>query len=71
MTVIIFYVSSAHQNGGDYDFIIEPLAALPVDPAFWDFLLSSSKQNWSLLVYEQDWLDVAVEKLESLRVRHP
>lgn len=62
---IYYYV----QNGGKYDFIVESEAALPVDQEFWDFLLSSSKDSWNLLVYEQDWLDVEVVKLEALRVR--
>ena len=47
---------------------MEPFASLPVEQAFWDFLLSSSKQEWGLLVYEQDWLDVEVERLVSLQV---
>lgn len=56
------------QNGGDYEFIVEPLASLPVQQEFWDFLMSSSKQSWNLLVYEQDWLDVEVQRLNSLQV---
>jgi hypothetical protein len=57
----------AKQNGGKFDFIIESEASLPVDPDFWDFLLSSSKDSWNLLVYEQDWLYVTVAKLNALK----
>ena len=65
MCICIHYIN---QNGGKFEFIVESEASLPVDPDFWDFLLSSSKNTWGLLVYEQDWLDVAVMKLEALRV---
>ena len=58
------------QNGGKFDFIIESEASLPVDPDFWDFLLSSSKDSWNLLVYEQDWLYVTVDRLNALKVRY-
>ena len=59
---------SPSQNGGKFQFIVEEEASLPVEEAFWDYLLSSSKNNWNLLVYEQDWLDVAVVKLKALQV---
>ena len=42
-----------------FKFIVEEDAALPVDLAFWDYLMASSQTQWSLIVYEQDWLDVA------------
>jgi hypothetical protein len=61
----------AKQNGGKFEFIVESEASLPVEEAFWDFLLSSSKETWNLLVYEQDWLDVAVTRLQALRVGSP
>ena len=40
----------ARQNGGDYDFILEPLndKAIPVQQEFWDFLMKSSKE-WHVL----------------------
>jgi len=47
---------------------VEPLAAVPVEQAFWDFLLSSSKQTWNLMVYEQDWLYVEFSRLASMLV---
>ena len=64
-------VLSHVQNGGKFEFIVESEASLPVEEAFWDFLLSSSKETWNLLVYEQDWLDVAVTRLQALRVGSP
>ena len=47
----------AKQNGGDFDFILEPEngKGIPTEQAFWDFLMKSSKE-WGLSVYEQDWL---------------
>jgi len=42
---------------------------LPVDPSFWDFLLSSSQQEWNLWVYEQDWLFVQYSRVMELLVR--
>jgi hypothetical protein len=57
----------AKQNGGKFEFIVESEASLPVEEEFWDFLFSSSKETWNLLVYEQDWLDVAVTRLQALR----
>ena len=50
---------------------MESEASLPVEEEFWDFLFSSSKETWNLLVYEQDWLDVAVTRLQALRVSSP
>ena len=46
----------AKQNGGNFDFIIDGNLALPNDSSFWQYLLSSSKLQWDLFVYEQDWL---------------
>ena len=57
------------QNGGDYDFILGEKAALPLDATFWDYLLSSSKKEWHLLVYEQDWLYVEFSDVNQLQVR--
>ena len=49
----------AKQNGGEFDFIIEPDShqglAMPTEQRFWDYLMSSSLE-WGLKVYEQDWL---------------
>ena len=39
-----------------------------MEEEFWDYLFSSSKNTWGLLVYEQDWLDVTIIKLQALRV---
>ena len=51
-----------------FKFIVEEDAALPVDPAFWDYLMASSQTQWSLIVYEQDWLDVQFPKTKALHV---
>ena len=47
----------AKQNGGDWDFIVEPEnhKSIPVEQGFWDYLMESSRA-WGLKVYEQDWL---------------
>jgi hypothetical protein len=47
----------ATQNGGDYEFIVEPGAqmAIPLSQRFWDDLLRNATQ-WGMNVYEQDWL---------------
>lgn len=49
----------AKQNGGKWDFILEPNShkglAFPLQQEFWDWLLSDAKK-WGLAVYEQDWL---------------
>merc|ERR1712150_90169 len=46
----------AKENGGQYNFIIEPKnqKAIPMDQHFWDDLLSNASKNWGLAVYEQD-----------------
>ena len=49
----------AKQNGGDWDFVIEPKSAgglaFPLQQEFWDWLLSDASK-WGLRTYEQDWL---------------
>lgn len=57
----------AKVNGGQYDFIVEKdnHKAIPTEQAFWDFLMSSSKKDWNLAVYEQDWLHNEWEGAES------
>ena len=40
-----------------------------MDPEFWDYLISTSKKSWDLIVYEQDWLDSEVVKVDALKVR--
>ena len=57
----------AKQNGGLFNFIIdEDGYALPVDPEFWRYLLSTAKDEWNLKVYEQDWLDNEYSHLNEL-----
>jgi hypothetical protein len=48
----------AKQNGGAYDFIVEPAnnLAIPNSQTFWDDLLRNASTLWNLVVYEQDWL---------------
>lgn len=55
----LWHISSVlpRQNGGKYKFTLDNGVGLPVQQEFWDFLLSSSKKQWGLMVYEQDWLD--------------
>ena len=50
-----------------FKFIVEENVALPVDPTFWDYLMASSQIQWSLIVYEQDWLDVQYPKTKALQ----
>lgn len=52
-----------------FKFIVEEDVALPVDSTFWDYLMASSQTEWSLIVYEQDWLDVQYPKTKALQVR--
>ena len=51
-----------------FKFIVEDGVALPVDPAFWDYLISTSQREWGLLVYEQDGFYVQYEKTKALQV---
>ncbi|KAJ8044597.1 hypothetical protein HOLleu_07382 [Holothuria leucospilota] len=53
----------AKQNGGKWNFIVEKEKAIPHDKDFWDYLLRSSKDEWGLTLYEQDWLNVEFEEL--------
>ena len=53
-----------------FKFIVEEDAALPVDATFWDYLLRSSQIQWSLIVYEQDWLDVQYPRTRALLVSY-
>ena len=48
----------ARQNGGNYNFILDPLSgkSLPDDYKFWQDLLFNGTQ-WGLKTYEQDWLN--------------
>lgn len=58
----------AKQNGGSFDFIVDQGdIALPDDPTFWQYLLSTSKKNWSLITYEQDWLLTESDRLKELQ----
>ena len=51
-----------------FKFIVEEDVALPVDSAFWGYLMASSQIQWSLIVYEQDWLDVQCPNTKALHV---
>nr|XP_022321020.1 uncharacterized protein LOC111123158 [Crassostrea virginica] len=56
----------AKQNGGDYDFIVEDTGALPIDQKFWNDLLNKTL-TWGLVMYEQDWLNVQLDKITALK----
>ncbi len=47
---------------------MEDKIALPIDPTFWDYLMSSSQLDWGLMVYEQDWLDNQFSRTKALLV---
>ncbi|PIK42555.1 hypothetical protein BSL78_20580 [Apostichopus japonicus] len=53
----------AKKNGGAFDFIVEFIRAIPQDEEFWNFLLSSAKKEWGLILYEQDWLNHQFEDM--------
>lgn len=48
----------ARQNGGQYNFLIDPFTqkSLPDDDQFWSDLFNNSTK-WGLVTYEQDWLN--------------
>lgn len=53
----------ASQNGGKWDFYVDKSGspaggqmAVPLEAAFWEWLLTSSVTEWGLTTYEQDWL---------------
>jgi hypothetical protein len=55
------YTNYAKVNGGAYDFFIDTPGtgsgmAVPLDQAFWVWLLQDSVSEWGLTTYEQDWL---------------
>jgi hypothetical protein len=58
----------ARQNGGDYDFIVEPSnkLAIPVEQRFWNDLLQNASA-WGMIVYEQDWMFTEAEGLNATR----
>ncbi|KAK3772128.1 hypothetical protein RRG08_058191 [Elysia crispata] len=48
----------AKQRGGHFDFFIGHNLSLPTSEIFWQYLLGHAKEEWGLIVYEQDWLNV-------------
>ena len=55
------YTNYAKANGGVWDFFVDAPGtgagmAVPLDQAFWVWLLQSSVSEWGLTTYEQDWL---------------
>jgi len=72
----------AKQNGGNYEFIVEPLPpsgsqnpvvgasgmAIPTEQALWDDLIANKTKNGvPMVVYEQDWLYNEWEGVEAAR----
>ncbi len=51
-----------------YKFILDNNGALPDDYAFWDYLISTSVENWKLITYEQDWLDSQFRQMDLFKV---
>lgn len=47
----------AKQNGGNYNYVISPLVAVPNDTMLWKDLMKNASK-WGLTMYEQDWLNV-------------
>ena len=59
----------AKQNGGPFNFIVDSgQIALPDDPSFWQYLLSTSRDQWNLWTYEQDWLLTESGRLKELQM---
>nr|KAG5710636.1 hypothetical protein BaRGS_013282 [Batillaria attramentaria] len=56
----------AKQNGGKYNFIVEPEKAVPNDQSFWDDLLANATKAWGLYTYEQDWLNREFSGMDAL-----
>jgi len=56
----------AKQNGGDYSFFLDNQGGVPLQQRFWDDFLSH-RQAWGLRVYEQDWLNVELTRVDILR----
>ncbi|XP_071835062.1 uncharacterized protein [Apostichopus japonicus] len=55
----------AKQNGGKWNFIVEKEKSIPQDKEFWNYLMGSSKKEWGLTMYEQDWLADEVNDLKA------
>ena len=51
-----------------FKFITENSASLPVDPKFWDYLLSTAQKDWQMFVYEQDFLYTQFQRTRALQV---
>jgi len=56
----------AKQNGGEYSFYIDNNGGVPLEQNFWDDFLSQ-RQSWGLRVYEQDWLNIELTRVDILR----
>ncbi|KAL5016032.1 hypothetical protein ScPMuIL_005621 [Solemya velum] len=55
----------AVQNGGQYQFILDPPKAIPTEEVFWEFLFKDAKK-WGLILYEQDWLYIEFNQTATL-----
>ena len=57
-----------HYSLMQFKFITENSASLPVDPMFWDYLLSTAQKDWQMFVYEQDFLYTQFQRTRALQV---
>lgn len=59
----------AAQNGGFYEFLVEEAnhLAIPLTQVFWDDLLRNASEQYSMIVYEQDWMFSEAEGLNATR----
>jgi hypothetical protein len=62
------FTNYAKVNGGPWNFFIDAPGtgagmAVPLDQAFWVWLLQDSVKEWGLSTYEQDWLHNEVRVL--------
>jgi hypothetical protein len=63
----------AIQNGGKWQFFIDApkspaggSMAVPLEAAFWEWLLTDAVNEWGLTTYEQDWLFNEFEGVDAL-----
>jgi len=60
------YWSSTNQYKDRFRFIVDKTAALPENQEFWRHIMKWAKEN-GIILYEQDWLNVAYERVKALQ----